>query len=119
MKLQLNKKHLIIISGIVLTAAIFLVAAQSGFCAEEVASHTPDIQQALAAQEKSDAIAKFIIAMAGVMLSSFVIFLGLSIYNKFFADKSLFPNNGPDDILNTPKSVDEAITLFIKRNKLC
>ena len=63
--------------------------------------------------------AKFLIAMGGVMLSSFVIYLGLTIYNKFFVDKSLFPNNDPDDVLNTPKTVDEAVTLFIKRNKLC
>ena len=57
--------------------------------------------------------------MAGVMLSSFVIFAGLWIYNKFFVDKSLFPNNDKDDVLNTPKTVEEAVTFFIKRNKLC
>ena len=53
------------------------------------------------------------------MLSSFVIFAGLWIYNKFFVDKSLFPNNNKDDVLNTPKTVEEAVTFFIKRNKLC
>ncbi len=114
----MNKNFLKISTLIILSAAIVIIAAQNGFCTEDLASHVPDVQNTVA-ESKSDTIIKFVIAMVGVMLSSIVIYLGLTIYNKFFVDKSLFPNNGPDDVLNTPKSVDEAVTFFIKRNKLC
>ena len=72
-----------------------------------------------AQQEKKDTILKFIIAMAGVLLSSIIIFLGLTIYNKFFVNKNMFADNNSDDVLNTPKTVEEAVTFYIKRNKLC
>ena len=72
-----------------------------------------------AQQEKKDTILKFVIAMAGVLLSSIIIFLGLTIYNKFFVNKNMFADNNSDDVLNTPKTVEEAVTFYIKRNKLC
>ena len=72
-----------------------------------------------AQQEKKDTILKFIITMAGVLLSSIIIFLGLTIYNKFFVNKNMFADNNSDDVLNTPKTVEEAVTFYIKRNKLC
>lgn len=114
----MNKNIFKTLSIIVLAALIVIIAAKSGFCVEDLATQLPEVENN-AVESKSDTIIKFLIAMGGVMLSSFVIFLGLTIYNKFFVDKSLFPNNGPDDILNTPKTIDEAVTLFIKRNKLC
>ncbi len=118
MRQLLNKTMFKNTALIVLTAAIFIFAAQSGFCEPDMAAQVPDLAQS-APMSKSDAIVKFAIAMIGVMLSSVVIFAGLWVYNKFFVDKSLFPNNDKDDVLNTPKSVDEAVVLFIKRNKLC
>ncbi len=118
MKLQFNKT-IKFISLIVFAAAITFIAAQNGFCDTGVASQVPAIAEQTADTAKHETIIKFAIAMAGVMLSSFVIFAGLWIYNKFFVDKSLFPNNDKDDVLNTPKTVEEAVTFFIKRNKLC
>lgn len=115
---QTNKKIIKTLTIIVFAAAILIIAAQNGFCTEDLANQIPNLQEQTA-DNKHDTIVKFLIAMGGVMLSSFVIYLGLTIYNKFFVDKSLFPNNGPDDVLNTPKTVDEAVTFFIKRNKLC
>ena len=118
MKLQFNKT-IKFISLIVFAAAITFIAAQNGFCNSEVANQIPAIAEQAPDVAKHEAIIKFAIAMAGGMLSSFVIFAGLWIYNKFFVDKSLFPNNNKDDVLNTPKTVEEAVTFFIKRNKLC
>ena len=115
---QTNKIFFKTLTIIIFAAAIIIIAAQNGFCAEDLANQIPNLQKQTA-DNKHDTIVKFLIAMGGVMLSSFVIYLGLTIYNKFFVDKSLFPDNGPDDILNTPKTVDEAVTFFIKRNKLC
>ena len=118
LKLQFNKT-IKFISLIVFAAAITFIASQNGFCNSEVANQIPAIAEQAPDVAKHEAIIKFAIAMAGVMLSSFVIFAGLWIYNKFFVDKSLFPNNDKDDVLNTPKTVEEAVTFFIKRNKLC
>lgn len=118
LKLQFNKT-IKFVSLIVFTAAIIFIAAQNGFCDTGAATQAPAIAEQTADTAKHEAIIKFAIAMAGVMLSSFVIFAGLWIYNKFFVDKSLFPNNDKDDVLNTPKTVEEAVTFFIKRNKLC
>lgn len=58
---------------------------------------------------------KFLFAMGGVALSSFLIFLGLSIYNKFFGNKNYVEQ---DDSLSTPDSIQDAIIFFIKKNKL-
>lgn len=118
MKLQFNK-IIRFISLIVFAAAITIIAAQNGFCNSEAVNQIPAIAEQAPDAAKHEAIIKFAIAMAGVMLSSFVIFVGLWIYNKFFVDKSLFPYNDKDDVLNTPKTVDEAVIFFIKRNKLC
>lgn len=85
----------------------------------EAAANTRQDDTKNAQQEKQETILKFIIAMAGVMLSSIIIFLGLTIYNKFFVNKSMFADNNADDALNTPKTVEEAVTFYIKRNKLC
>lgn len=53
--------------------------------------------------------------MGGVALSSFIIFAGLSLYNKIFAKPYKNENN---ESLSTPESVNDAITFFIKKNKL-
>lgn len=62
------------------------------------------------------AMIKFGLAMAGVIISSIVIYLGLSIYNKFFVKSpSLSPE---EEIVKTPKTKEEAIKFFINKNKL-
>lgn len=58
---------------------------------------------------------KFILAMGGVALSSFLIFAGLSLYNKLFVAKNSVEY---DDDLSTPDNVDDAIVFFIRKNKL-
>lgn len=123
---QQHKTYLKMFSIMLLAAIITVIAAQAGVCAPSaVTDQLPALPTTATNaaqtvdQSKSDAIAKFLIAMGGVALSSIVIFLGLTIYNKFFVDKKLFEPNNPDDALNTPKTVEEAVTLYIKRNKLC
>lgn len=98
-------------------AVVLLITAQSGICEPEV---TTQVANELASPEhdKGSMISKLIIAGAGVIISSLVIWIGGTIYNKFFVDKSLFHSNNPDDALNTPKTVQEAVIGFIKRNKL-
>lgn len=60
---------------------------------------------------------KFLFAMGGVALSSFMIFAGLSIYNKFFVERRGMKFD-KEDSLSTPNNIDDAVTFFIKKNKL-
>lgn len=55
--------------------------------------------------------------MVGVMLASIVIWLGLTIYNKIRSPKTIAIKND-DDILKTPKTIDEAVKFFISKNRL-
>ncbi len=62
-------------------------------------------------------IAKFAFAMGGVVLSALIIFLGLSVYKKFFGITKNW-NVSDTNILKTPKTTQEAIQFFIHKNKL-
>lgn len=112
-----NNKLFKTLSILALVAVVLLITAQSGICETETATQATNAL-ATAEPDKDSMISKLIIAGAGVIISSLVIWIGGTIYNKFFVDKSLFPSNNPDDALNTPKTVQEAVVGFIKRNKL-
>ena len=62
---------------------------------------------------------KFILAMIGVAISSILIYIGLSLYNRFFHnpknnDKTNFDKNS----LESPKNLDTAISNFLNRTKM-
>lgn len=86
-----------------LIALVILITASPAFCAPEVSI-------------KQTAM-KFLFAMAGVVLSSVIIFTGLSIYNKFFVERKSITFN-KEDSLSTPDNVEDAINFFIRKNKL-
>lgn len=81
-----------------------ILAANAGFCAQ---TRTVAI---------SDLMIKFVIAMVGVMLASVVIWAGLAIYNKMLIGKK--PVSNDEEILKTPKTIDEAVKFFISKNRL-
>lgn len=87
--------------------------AKIGMCAPDVAQHVP----AQAPTTFHKAVIKFLKAMGGVALSSFVIYAGLALYNKFFV-KSDPDGTCEEDVLKTPHSTDSAIDFFIKKNKI-
>lgn len=89
-----------------------LIFANSGFCTGDIAQHVPAPQISM-----HKAVIKFLKAMGGVALSSFIIYTGLTVYNKFFVASRL-DGNSEDDILKTPRSTDEALDFFIKKNKI-
>lgn len=62
-------------------------------------------------------ITKFSLAMAGVVIFSIMISIGLSLYNKFFVDKQIKDFKLSNDSLRTPTDKDEAIMSFITKNK--
>ena len=90
------------IKTFILISAAVIFTALPGYCAPTV----PLKQAAI----------KFLFAMGGVALSSFLIFLGLSVYNRLF--KNANNNENDDDSLSTPDNINDAIIFFIKKNKL-
>lgn len=67
--------------------------------------------------EMTKAIMKFVTVMVGVMVSSFAIFIGLSIWNAILS-RSRSKNVDYDLSLKAPQSVDEAVLMFIHKNRL-
>lgn len=109
------------LSIIALLGLIMILSAQAGICTEEIAQHVPAVADSITTKPAtgiSITASKFVVTMIGVLLSSVIIWAGLSIYNKFFVKNSLHSASMPEDNLNTPKTIEEAVTLFIKRNKL-
>lgn len=84
---------------------LIFLTANTGFCEEtrNAVMHT--------------AMIKFGLTMGGVALSSIIIYLGLTIYNKFFV-KPKYTHSLEEEILKTPKTKEEAIIFFINKNKL-
>lgn len=64
------------------------------------------------------AIIKFTLAMLSVGLFSFLIFLGLSLYNRFFVASQIKDYKLRKDSLRTPRDDNEAIIMFITKNRL-
>lgn len=62
-------------------------------------------------------IIKFSLATGGVVLSSLLIFLGLTVYNNIRSNivKELSPE---EEVLKTPKTKEDAIKFFIRKNRL-
>lgn len=63
-------------------------------------------------------ITKFGLAMGGVVLFSLILYFGLALYNKFFVDEQIKDFRLRKDSLRTPSDKDEAIMMFIAKNKL-
>lgn len=61
---------------------------------------------------------KFILAMLGVAFFSILIFTGLSLYNRFFVAREAKDFNLRRDSLKTPQDEDEAVLMFITKNRL-
>ena len=81
---------------------------------EEVAAPTPYKQPV----SKKRIIKKFLLAMLGVLASSLIIFVGLSVYNRFreilTANTSM---EGDEKILETPENISEAVKSFVDKTK--
>ena len=63
-------------------------------------------------------IAKFSISMLGIVVFSLVIFLGLSFYNRFFVSQKIKTYTLKENSLKSPESIEEALYMFIEKNKL-
>lgn len=61
---------------------------------------------------------KFSLAMLGIVFFSILMWIGLSIYNKFFIPSQIKDFNLNKNSLRTPQDKDEAILMFITKNRL-
>lgn len=110
-----------LISFALLFAVGIILTANTGLCVEDLAQQVPAAAAQIPAKTGGGVqltVSKFIVTMIGVLLSSVVIWGGLTVYNKFFAEKNIYGSSNDDEVLRTPKTVEEAVTFFIKRNKL-
>lgn len=63
-------------------------------------------------------MSKFLLAMGGVVLSSLIIFISLSLYNKFLLKKPSVKNlEHQSNSLSTPKNLKEAISSFLEKTR--
>lgn len=125
----MKNNSLKIISIIGILAILYLLAVNIGYCAADTAAQTAQTAASTAAAttavpadtipkaNHAGILIKFVWAMGGVILSSLVIFGGLTLYKKIFSVKLNY-NQITENILKTPKTIDDAIIFFIKKNKL-
>ena len=82
------------------------------------ASQTPYKQPV----SKKKIVMKFLLAMVGVCVSSFVIYFGLTVYNRL-RDGYVSADNNQDMIpegdksLNTPQNLSEAVKTFVEKTE--
>lgn len=86
----------------ILTMLTLFLTTQAGFC------------RPLTIKE---VIVKFSSGMGVALISVLIIFLGVVLYNKIRSNKNveLTPE---EEVLRTPKSVDEAVKFYIRKNRL-
>lgn len=98
-----------------------IFTANTGLCVDDIAQHVPAVANQIPSKPANGlqlTVSKFIVTMLGVIFSSIVIWGGLTIYNKFFVKENFKPLDPEGDTLSTPKTVEDAVVFFIKRNKL-
>lgn len=61
---------------------------------------------------------KYSIVIAAVVGFSILLCIGLSIYNKFFVSAHLKDKNLENASLKSPTDIDDAIRMFIAKNRL-
>ncbi len=71
-----------------------------------------------ASSEFKVVFAKFFVGMIAVAVFSFLIYLGLSLYNRFFVANHIKDEEIRKNSLNAPRDKDEAIVGFIMKNRL-
>ena len=90
-------------------SVVLLCTTEFAYAAEQ----TPALKDAMKTM-----ITKFSLAMAGVVVFSIVICVGLSLYNKFFISSQIKDYKLSKDSLRTPRDTEEAVLMFITKNRL-
>lgn len=100
-----------LINKMIIALFAVMMSAGNAFAQTQAAS-------APAPEEVKALISKFVIVMIGLFAFSFILYIGLSIYNKFFVDAKIKDVNLRKFSLKSPKDLDEAVMMFIEKNRL-
>lgn len=60
---------------------------------------------------------KFIYAMGGVVVSSMILFIGLSVYNNVRNKVIKVANNDYSNTLNTPNNLKDAVNIYLEKTR--
>ena len=63
-------------------------------------------------------IEKYAIVMVSIVVASFALYVGLSIYNRLLAMKKLKNFTESNSSLKTPETVENSVTMYITKNRL-
>lgn len=63
-------------------------------------------------------IEKYLAAMVAIVVASFALYVGLSIYNRLLAMKKLKNFTESNSSLKTPETVENSVTMYITKNRL-
>lgn len=63
-------------------------------------------------------IGKYAIVMLAIVVASFALYVGLSIYNRLLAMKKLKNFTESNSSLKTPETVENSVTMYITKNRL-
>ena len=63
-------------------------------------------------------IEKYAIVMIAIVVVSFALYVGLSIYNRLLAMKKLKKFTESNSSLKTPETVENSVTMYITKNRL-
>lgn len=85
------------------------------FCTTEVAfaDQDPAVKSAL-----KTIVSKFVLVMLGIFAFTVLMTIGLSIYNRFFVPAQIKDYKLSKDSLRSPLDKDEAVLMFITKNRL-
>ncbi len=95
---------------------LLILSIKAGWCTDSDSAEA--IQQGASVMPIPYVLKKFGLTMGGVIVSLAIIWFGLNIFKKFSTKLQNNNKNLYNDGLNSPKNVDDAIILFINKNKL-
>lgn len=113
----MKKNRILILLILALVSAQVVACAVSGAIPTEDDAVVQTVQEVAKQPEIMVVAIKFVKVMFWVMVSSFGLFLFLSLWN-FIVGRSRVKKVDYEANLHTPQTVDEAILFFIHKNKL-
>lgn len=105
----------------ILIIGLLVLSAKAGFCTDAVQTATAALPADIHFKTDSakSVLIKFAFTMGGVFVSLVIIWLGLIVFKKMTGNSTNAKKNiYNDELLNSPKTTDEAILFFINKNRL-
>lgn len=115
---MLKNKKVIIFS--ILFIGLLILSVHAGWCVDGTSPQTTALSADIPMKTDSlkNVLGKFSITMGGVLISLLIIWAVLSLVKEFGTKKTVINSKKLYDEPQTPKTVDEAIVFFIRKNRL-